>query len=143
VFSGTMRSNLDPYNEHSDMELWHVLKEANLMAMVAAIGGLDGRVDGSGSSSISLGQAQLVCLCRAALRKVGRSLYTAAGSLYINTLYKCFCTHTHTYTYIYIYILLLVFIVLYIYIYIYIVHQICTCVVFLAMKVLVLNISIE
>lgn len=40
------------------------------MAMVAAIGGLEGRVDGSGSGSISLGQAQLVCLCRAALRKV-------------------------------------------------------------------------
>lgn len=70
VFSGSMRSNLDPYTEHSDMELWHVIKEANLMAMVAAIGGLDGLVDGSGSSSISLGQAQLVCLCRAALRKV-------------------------------------------------------------------------
>lgn len=70
MFSGTMRSNLDPYNEHSDMELWHVIKEANLMTMVAAIGGLEGRVDGSGAGSISLGQAQLVCLCRAALRKV-------------------------------------------------------------------------
>ncbi len=70
MFSGTVRSNLDPYDEHTDYELWSVIKEANLMTMVAAVGGLEGKVDGSGSQNISLGQAQLVCLCRAALRKV-------------------------------------------------------------------------
>ncbi len=70
MFSGTIRSNLDPYDEHTDHDLWSVIKEANLMTMVTAVGGLDGKVDGSGSQNISLGQAQLVCLCRAALRKV-------------------------------------------------------------------------
>ena len=31
-------------------------------------GGLDGRVDGTGGKAWSLGQQQLVCLCRAALK---------------------------------------------------------------------------
>jgi ABC-type multidrug transport system fused ATPase/permease subunit len=25
LFEGTMRSNLDPHNEHSDVEVWEVL----------------------------------------------------------------------------------------------------------------------
>lgn len=27
LFSGTMRRNIDPFNEHSDLELWRVLDE--------------------------------------------------------------------------------------------------------------------
>ena len=29
LFSGTMRRNLDPFNQHSDLELWSVLDEVN------------------------------------------------------------------------------------------------------------------
>jgi ATP-binding cassette, subfamily C (CFTR/MRP), member 1 len=70
VFSGTVRTNLDPFNEHADAELWDVLRQASLEEQVKKIGGLDGKVAGQGSGAWSLGQQQLVCLARAALRKV-------------------------------------------------------------------------
>ncbi|KAJ9510651.1 hypothetical protein QJQ45_027539, partial [Haematococcus lacustris] len=70
VFSGTVRTNLDPFSEHTDVELWDVIKQASLEEQVKRTGGLDGRVAGTGSGAWSLGQQQLVCLSRAALRKV-------------------------------------------------------------------------
>uniref|UniRef100_A0A7S0R9V8 Uncharacterized protein n=1 Tax=Chlamydomonas leiostraca TaxID=1034604 RepID=A0A7S0R9V8_9CHLO len=70
VFSGTVRTNLDPFGEHTDAELWQAIKEADLEGQVKATGGLEGRVVGSGSGAWSLGQQQLVCLARAYLRKV-------------------------------------------------------------------------
>eukprot|EP00879_Flechtneria_rotunda_P018965 GHRR01019909.1.p1 GENE.GHRR01019909.1~~GHRR01019909.1.p1 ORF type:complete len:153 (-),score=59.32 GHRR01019909.1:1353-1811(-) len=41
-----------------------------LPMQVGGCGGLDGRVDGTGGQAWSLGQQQLVCLARAALRNV-------------------------------------------------------------------------
>ena len=65
VFAGTVRTNLDPFGEHTDTELWQAIKEANLV-----VGGIDGKVVGTGSGAWSLGQQQLVCLARAYLRRV-------------------------------------------------------------------------
>ncbi|KAF5542236.1 ABC transporter [Fusarium mexicanum] len=31
LFQGTIRSNLDPFNKHTDTELWHALREAHLL----------------------------------------------------------------------------------------------------------------
>jgi ATP-binding cassette subfamily C (CFTR/MRP) protein 1 len=31
LFRGTIRSNLDPFNEHTDLELWHALRSADLV----------------------------------------------------------------------------------------------------------------
>lgn len=71
MFSGTVRSNLDPWRQFSDAELWEVLDRVGLKAHARdSAGGLDGRVDGTGGAAWSLGQQQLVCLARAALRKV-------------------------------------------------------------------------
>jgi ABC-type multidrug transport system fused ATPase/permease subunit len=70
VFSGTVRTNLDPFNEYSDTAMWEVIKKAGLESQVRGAGGLDGKVDGTGGQAWSLGQQQLVCLCRAALRNV-------------------------------------------------------------------------
>ena len=70
VFSGTVRTNLDPFNEFTDIAMWDALKKANLEAQVKSCGGLDGKVDGTGGQAWSLGQQQLVCLARAALRNV-------------------------------------------------------------------------
>jgi ATP-binding cassette subfamily C (CFTR/MRP) protein 1 len=70
VFSGSVRNNLDPFGEHSDQDLWAVLRQADLEEQVKRSGGLDGYVAGQGSGAWSLGQQQLVCLARAALRNV-------------------------------------------------------------------------
>ncbi|KAG2424609.1 hypothetical protein HXX76_014334 [Chlamydomonas incerta] len=71
MFSGTVRSNLDPFGEFTDDGiLWEVLRKVGLEAQAQHAGGLDGHVDGSGGKAWSLGQMQLVCLARAALRAV-------------------------------------------------------------------------
>jgi ABC-type multidrug transport system fused ATPase/permease subunit len=70
VFSGTVRSNLDPFSEFQDARLWEVIKKVGLEDQVGNCGGLDGKVDGTGGQAWSLGQQQLVCLCRAQLRAV-------------------------------------------------------------------------
>eukprot|EP00878_Enallax_costatus_P023403 GHUV01024892.1.p1 GENE.GHUV01024892.1~~GHUV01024892.1.p1 ORF type:complete len:345 (-),score=143.53 GHUV01024892.1:953-1987(-) len=70
VFSGTVRTNLDPFNEFTDTAMWEAIKKAGLENQVRSVGGLDGKVDGTGGQAWSLGQQQLVCLCRAALRNV-------------------------------------------------------------------------
>ncbi|KAG1658983.1 hypothetical protein FOA52_008685 [Chlamydomonas sp. UWO 241] len=70
IFSGTVRTNLDPFNEHTDSELYEVIREASLEEQVKRAGGLQGRLSGTGSGAWSLGQQQLMCLARAALRAV-------------------------------------------------------------------------
>jgi len=70
LFTGTVRSNLDPFNKHRDEELHEVLREASLNDYVSQLGGLDAKVCSTGSGAWSIGQMQLMCLARAALRKV-------------------------------------------------------------------------
>ncbi|GAB4815837.1 hypothetical protein N2152v2_002883 [Parachlorella kessleri] len=71
VFSGTVRSNLDPFGEFGhDGQLWEALKDCGLETQVKSIGGLDAKIDATGGQAWSLGQQQLMCLARAALKKV-------------------------------------------------------------------------
>ncbi|KAJ6637208.1 putative multidrug resistance-associated protein lethal [Pseudolycoriella hygida] len=68
LFSGTLRLNLDPFNEHNDATLWDALEQVELKSFVSSmVNGLDCKMI-DGGSNLSMGQRQLVCLGRAILR---------------------------------------------------------------------------
>ncbi|KAI1180948.1 P-loop containing nucleoside triphosphate hydrolase protein [Nemania sp. FL0916] len=74
LFHGTVRSNLDPFSEHSDHELWAALRQADLVSKDAEPNDkdpgrihLDSVVEEDGLN-FSLGQRQLMALARALVR---------------------------------------------------------------------------
>jgi ABC-type multidrug transport system fused ATPase/permease subunit len=75
LFSGTIRSNLDPFGEHTDQECFDVLDSCHLKSLLDR--GLN-NADGScataldmsvGQNSLSAGERQLLALARAVLRR--------------------------------------------------------------------------
>ncbi|KAJ3174479.1 Multidrug resistance-associated protein 9 [Geranomyces variabilis] len=69
LFQGTLRSNLDPTDAHTDAEVWAALETAGLKAHVMTLSGkLEAEVE-EGGRNYSAGQRALVCLAATVLAK--------------------------------------------------------------------------
>ncbi|KAL0112749.1 hypothetical protein PUN28_012191 [Cardiocondyla obscurior] len=68
LFTGSLRRNLDPFDQFSDTVLWQALQDVELKETISEMAaGLNTKVSDEGSN-FSVGQKQLLCLARAIIK---------------------------------------------------------------------------
>ncbi|KAF4606377.1 hypothetical protein EYR38_000430 [Pleurotus pulmonarius] len=87
LFTGTLRSNLDPLNEHTDQECWDVLERCHIKSIMKPVNGeLSLELPIGQEGTLSAGERQLVALARAVLRRTNIVILDEATSQIDNKL---------------------------------------------------------
>lgn len=69
LFSGTLRTNLDPYGQFTDDELWAALKKVDLKKSIKNFPNRLETEVREGGNNFSIGERQLLCMARAVLQR--------------------------------------------------------------------------
>ena len=69
LFSGTIRSNIDPFNEYEDYEIWNALERVQLKEKIESMPQKLSTIVSNDDSDLSVGAKQLFVLARCVLKK--------------------------------------------------------------------------